>query len=689
MKGGVESRLPSITRLSDFPRKETVYVGTIRSPVSNGSIISMSLPHLPRDYRSITADDIPGSRMLSVLGASVPVLASGRVSYRGEPVALIVGPDKRKVAEAIALTRVRIEEEPADYSFETCNSSRLVAKDGLESGNVEAALKSAVQVIEGDYRVGPQDHYYSEPQGSAAAFDYDKLVIFSSTQWPFHVRDAVATTLGVSKDEVIVRPTLLGAHLDGKLWYPSLLACHAALASMLCGRSALLLLTRPEDFLYTTKRAPVLASYRAGLDKSGRLVAIDARIIINTGAYAPFAKELVTRSMNSALGGYSCPNVRISVRAVKTNLPPMGAFIGLGTGPMNFAVERLVEDCASAHDLDPSEWRSINAADKGDRTLGASLKRAVPYEALTTRLLAISDYPRKRSSFELIRKRRADPSAAPGYGIGLAFGPQMAASSFGRVGADAPSVEVTLTKDSMLTIRTSMSPGSRSTIEIWKQSAATSLGLQPSAVVIMQPSTDTVPDSGPGTLSRNVSVITKLIETACAGLASKRFREALPITVRKTQRARSSKAVPESPLEDASWGGAVVELELDPVDGLPSVRGIWIVVKAGRILSNDAVMMTMKHDAAAALGLCLGEHLDLSKGPADMDDLRGYHLPRIKDAPRIVVDFLEDDSDPQGIGELAYALIPPAFANALSQALDVPWNTLPLGAMNYPHGARS
>jgi len=689
MKTGSESRLPSITRLSDFPREEAVYVGTIRSPVSRGSIVSMSLPHLPRDYRSITADDIPGNRILNAQGAMVPVLASGRVSYRGEPVALIVGPDKLKVAEAIALTRVRVEEEAADYGFESCESSRVVAEDRMESGNVEAALRSAARIIEGDYRVGPQDHYYSEPQGSAAAFDYDKLVVFSSTQWPFHVRDSVAATLGVSKNEVIVRPTLLGAHLDGKLWYPSLLACHAALASMLCGRPSLLLLTRPEDFLYTTKRSPMLASYRAGLDVSGNLVAIDARIMINTGAYAPFAQELVSRSIRSAAGGYACPNMLVTARAVRTDLPPMGAFVGLGTGPMSFAVERLAEDCAAAHELDPSEWRLQNAACRGDTTLGAPLRRAVPYDAIATRLLAISDYPRKRSSFELIRKRRADPSAAPGYGIGLAFGHQMAASVFSRTGAEAPSVEVTLSKDSRLTIRTSMSPGSRDTIDIWKKSAASSLGLQPAAVMIMEPSTDMVPDSGPSTLSRNVSVVTKLIETACSGLASKRFREALPITVKKTLRARSSKAAKESPLEDASCGGAVVELELDPVDGLPTVRGIWIVVKAGRILSNEAVIRTMKHDAAAALGLCLGEHLDLSKGPADQDDLRGYHLPRLKDAPRIVVDFLDDDSDPQGIGELAYALIPPAFANALSQALDVPWNTLPLGNSDSPFGDRS
>ena len=101
MKAAREERLEPITRLSDFPRADAVYVGTVRSPSSRGSIASISLPHLPRDYRSITADDIPGARTLGKDAAFVPILAEGRVRYKGEPVALIVGPDEGKVAECI------------------------------------------------------------------------------------------------------------------------------------------------------------------------------------------------------------------------------------------------------------------------------------------------------------------------------------------------------------------------------------------------------------------------------------------------------------------------------------------------------------------------------------------------------------------------------------------------------------
>ena len=682
MRAGQGARLSSLSmlsRLSDFPRMEAVYVGTVRSPVSRGTITSMSLPHLPQGYRSITADDIPGEKDLSSYGASIPVLAYGRVKYRGQPIALIVGPERRKVSEAISLSQVRVDEETAEYSFETPESSRVLQSRRFDSGDVDAALSSAVHVIEGEYRVGPQDHYYPEPQGSAAAFDYDKLVIYSSTQWPFHVRAAVAATLGVRPDELIVRTTLLGPHLDGKLWYPSLLACHAGLAAVLCGRPALLLLSREEDFLYTTKRAPTTASYRAGLDADGRLLALDAAIMVNMGSDAPFADTLTDRALNAAAGAYSCPNVRIVTRAVATDLPPMGAFTGLGAGPVTFAVERLAEDCAAAMDIDPSEWRSINIAGRGDKTLGAALKRATPYQSLSSRLLAASDYPRKRSSYELIRKRRADPSSAPGFGIGLAFGSQMPAGDFGHAGSEAPTIELTLSKDSTLTIRTSTLPCSEKAIDILKRSAAQSLGIQVEAVMLESTGTDNAPDTGPCALSRNISIVSHLVSAACEGLRTKRFREALPITVRKSQRARSRRAAPESPLDNSAWGGAVVELELDHVDGYPMVRGIWLAAKAGRILSSDEARRTLEHDAVVALGLCMGETLDLSKGPAGVEDLRRYRLSRIKDAPPVYVEFIDDDTDPKGIGELAYTLVPPAFANALTQALDASWNTLPTG----------
>lgn len=459
--------------------------------------------------------------------------------------------------------------------------------------------------------------------------------------------------------------------MDGKLWYPSLLACHAALAAYAGARPALLALTREEDFLNTGKRAPALVSVRAGLDAEGRLEALDCGIAFNVGAYDPLASEMARRAAEAAGGAYYCPNLRVSAHTVSTNLPPMGALAGLGTGPVWFGMERLAEDCAEAFDMDPSAWRELNASPPGGKVPGW---RPVPYREIVAPLLSASDYPRKRSAYELLRKRAAEPSESSGFGIGLAFGRQDPARDFGRGGSAAPAVEVALSKDGKLSIRASAVPSSRAAAESWKRMAADILGLRPSSVSIEAVETDKVPDSGPAALSRTVSVVTRLVQSACEGLGTKRFREALPITVRRSQKARKKSS------DDVAWAGAVVELALDPVDAAPKILGVWMSVAAGRLVSEAVAARTIERDAALAIGMCLGERLDLRDGPPSEDDLRRYRLPRDLEAPPIRVAFVGDEAEPRGIGELAFALIPPAFANALGQAMDSRSDAMPIEA---------
>jgi isoquinoline 1-oxidoreductase beta subunit len=150
--------------------------------------------------------------------------------------------------------------------------------------------------------------------------------------------------------------------------------------------------------------------------------------------------------------------------------------------------------------------------------------------------------------------------------------------------------------------------------------------------------------------------------------------------VRKSQRTGGRDGPQELSMEPAAWAGVVVELSLSAIDNAPSIRGVWIVAKAGRLLSPSEAVRTLEHDATVAIGMCIGERLDLSEGPASEDDLRRYRLPRLEEAPPVHVEFLEDGAEALGIGELAYSLVPPAFANALSQALDAHQDALPLGS---------
>ncbi|MGD9938562.1 MAG: xanthine dehydrogenase family protein molybdopterin-binding subunit [Clostridia bacterium] len=657
--------------------EHALHVATIRSPVSKGVIKSINIPHLPRDYRSFTAEDFPGSPDIQLFGVSIPILAPGRVSYRGQPIALIAGPDRQRVAEAVRLTRLVIEEEPAVFGFETWDSSRIAASSELQGGDVDGALGKAELVVERDFRLGAHYHYYPETHRAYAVFDYDKLKIHSSTQWPFQVRQAVARSLAVKDEEVVVLPVMTGPHLDGKLWYPSLIACQVALVAMLCGKPAVLILSRFEDFMYTTKRAPVLASYRVGMDNEGHLLAMDVRIAINVGAHSPLAEELAARSALLASGVYSCLNFRVSARSINTNLPPMDAYAGMGSSTTFFGMERMARDCAAALDMDPNEWRIMNLASRGDPGAGRFLKKNIPYDEVVQPLLRTSDYPRKRSAYELLRKRRADPGMPPGFGIGLAFGFQSSGGLSGGPGMETATIEAELSKS--LTIRTSSVPGSIETIDIWKRLAADTIGIDPSLVQVESVGTDRVPDAGPSTMSRNIGIITKLVTGACEGIRTRRFREALPITVRKSYRPRLQKAEIVSPMDGATWAGAVVETGMDPISLRPQILGIWLSVKCGRLLSRSTARRALENGATTAVGLCMGEYLDLSDGSPKASAMATYRLPRLTDLPPVHIHFVEDDSsDSLGLGELACSLIPAAFANAIGQAIDAPWDSLPI-----------
>lgn len=663
MKQKADGQSYQLRRVSDFQEDDMVWVGTIRSPSSKGQVSSVSIPHLNRDYRSIVADNIPGSRILSLSGASVPVLAANRVSYKGEPIALIVGPNRQRVAEAVRLSKVVIEEEKPELDFECFDSGREIGRETLVRGDAESILKKADTVLHAEYRSSPQDHYYPEPQGAAASFDYDKLVVYTSTQWPFQVRDVVQSVLGVKPDEVIVRPTLLGPHLDGKLWYPSLLAAHAAIVARLCKKPALLLLSREEDFLYTTKRTPMLCSVQASIDENGKLLAMDARVALNIGAYGPLAKAILERSVETLSGMYACDHVRIRAGAVSTNLPPMGAFAGLGAMNLSFARERLADECATAAGLDPARWRMENLR-------GSAKKKQTAWMELEQKLLSSSDFGRKHSAYELMRKRRDDPKRASGFGIGLAFAAQPGAAETPGAGAR---VEVELSKDLRLSIATSALPGTSGTAQVWKAEAANIIGIDEAAVSIAPVSTDMVPDSGPASSSRGVAIISRLIVQACETIRERRFREGLPIRVAKSHRASKSQVG-----DYGSWAGAVVELRLDPLDRRPIVRGVWIAAKAGRILSQARAEASLARDASVAIGLCLAERLNLST-PASTPEFLGYQLHRLKDKMPIHAFMLDSPEQPypSGIGELAYLTIPAAYANAMGQALDRSWNTFP------------
>jgi len=661
------------------------HAALVRSPVARGKLRGVDVPKLSHGNVVIRAADIPGQNFMEGFGDDPPILAADEVRYIGEPVAVIAGPDKSIVDRLASECLVRVDPLPAEYSYEKFSSERLAAKRTAVFGDPDAAFEKAARIVEGVYRTGRQEHWYAEPQGALASFAYDKMDIYTATQWPFHVRSSVAAVLDVRDEDIVVHPCEVGVHLDGKIWYPSLLSAYVALAALVCRKPVKLFLTREEDLLYSPKRPPAVIRHRAAVGENGELLALEARAVVDVGASAPFSEETLDRLCLGALGAYRCPAVRVEGFAVRTNTPPSGPFAGFGLAQAFFAVERQVSRIAETSGIDPVDWRKAYALGRGDALpTGAPLKEAVPAAELVDTVVSMSDYRRKWASYELLKRGRDGRGDGPLRGIGVALAYQGNGFLSNGTVPGSFAVEVTLEKDGSLEIRTSAVSGSRETAALWRRVAAEALSIPDAEVRIASNRTDTAPDSGPSSLSRNVTVVSRLIERCCLAIRKQRFRDPLPITVRRVvKNARGMNwdgaRMEVSPFAQFSWGAAVVEVEIDPILYVPSVRGVWLCVDGGHILSERKARSSLENAAIHALGWASRERIEPADGTFSVGEPLHYDLALPSSSPPIKIDFLwADSSVPKGIGELPFSCVPAAFAQAVSQAAGVSFDAIPL-----------
>jgi CO/xanthine dehydrogenase Mo-binding subunit len=430
---------------------------TVRSPAANCILKDIHCPTLENQYRLIRASDIPGQNRL--LGSSVPLLASKELCYIGEPVAILVGPDVAKLEYLAA--RIVVETETAKggpdaapvFSIDSDNAETIVQvmldtesfpknvslpKEKSETGGEPDAPASLRQeagaaddstadaadapvmhkpepvVVAGSYRTGAQEHWYSEPHGAIADILDEGVIVYTATQWPTHVKQSVAEALSLPAGAVSVKTADLGLHFDGKIWYPSLIAVHAALAAFITKRPVKLMLIREEDFLFSPKRPKTMLDFSSLLDPNGEPYETTVNIRSGFGAETFFAEEMLDSIARAAAGHYRLGHIRVKAEAVKTNLPPACPFAGFGAAQGFFALERHVAKIADTVRMDGSEWRGHHYNEKKFP--------ADELEKLTGDLMKQCDYKRKWAAYELLRRRWGETGGKmrPMRGIGIA-----------------------------------------------------------------------------------------------------------------------------------------------------------------------------------------------------------------------------------------------------------------------------
>jgi CO/xanthine dehydrogenase Mo-binding subunit len=361
-------------------------------------------------------------------------------------------------------------------------------------------------------------------------------------------------------------------------------------------------------------------------------------------------------------------------------------------------MERHVSRIADTLGMDPAEWRKLNSiGPQKTLAIGATVKDPIRLDALLDTAATMSDYRRKWASYELLRKRRrsdgeedrldfAKSSQETFRGIGIACAYQGSGFMYHGAGRGNYSVEATLDKEGILEIRASIIPRNNETFPIWRSIAMETLALEADAVRIVFSAAGKSPDSGPDTLSRDITILTRLVERACGNIKKQRFRDPLPITVRRSYRPSKAqswtgKVFDPQAFSLLSWGAAVVEVEIYPYEYTPKIRGAWLGVDAGKVLSESQARRSLKFSTIQALGWASREQLSYVEGQIPLRHIYDYDIPSPPDIPPVHIDFIWNDTvNPKGIGELPFSCIPAAYAQAVSQAVDHPFEKIPITA---------
>jgi xanthine dehydrogenase molybdenum-binding subunit len=364
-------------RLCDHPRARILRIDTAKAAAHPGVAAV------------VTAADVPGERAQGSLTRDWrQLVAEGETTaYVGDVVAAVAADTRHAAREAAALVEVEYEVlEPVSSPFEP--GSRTLSVSRVERGDVDSALAGAAHVVTESFRTQFVEHAFLEPEAALAVPAGDgSLRVFSQGQGIWDDRRQLASFLGVPERAVRVTQVATGGAFGAK--EDLNVQAHAALLATVTRRPVLVTLTRKQSLRFHAKRHAMWLDYTAGCDEQGRLVAVRARIVGDTGAYASVGDKVLERAAGHACGAYRVPNVDVEAKAMYTNNPPCGAMRGFGVSQANFAIEGILDLLAERVGIDGWEIRWRNALEAGDR-FGTG-QRLGPGVGLKRTLLAVRD----------------------------------------------------------------------------------------------------------------------------------------------------------------------------------------------------------------------------------------------------------------------------------------------------------
>ena len=350
--------------------KGELHCGLVYSPDAHACVRRLdTTPALavPGVVCAVTAADV-AHNVWGTIFQDQPIIAAAEVNFVGEVVAVVSAETKEALAKGLAAVVVEWEKLPAIRTVVEAVAAKsfIGSERTIAAGDVVGALERSPHRVAGTLEIGGADHFYLESQAAVVYPREDgQLEVHSSTQHPTETQHVVAEACGVRFSDVVCIAKRLGGGFGGKESQAAPIAAYAALIAKKTGRAARLVLSKDDDMIITGKRNPFRIEYQCGFDADGRIIALDAMLYADGGAYADLSTAIMERAMLHCDNAYFIQNMRVRGQVCRTNFHPHTAFRGFG-GPKGVAlIESVIEDIARVVGRDALDVRILNCYGPG------------------------------------------------------------------------------------------------------------------------------------------------------------------------------------------------------------------------------------------------------------------------------------------------------------------------------------
>ncbi|NHC40574.1 xanthine dehydrogenase family protein [Bacillus sp. MM2020_1] len=687
--GKVSGQLPYI---SDVKVENMEYGVLVRSPIAYGKIISIQLPGLPEGYEAVGAEDIPGPNYVKIIKEDQPIFANEWVNYIGEPILMLVGKDLNILYSLLKEVKVNIEEHQAIYTLEEAikqKSAAGVIMASYEFGEsldlISSIEQGAHQIIEEEYDTGYQEHVYLEPQGMLAIYKEDEIEVQGSMQCLYYIKNALLSALACGDDDVRVVQSPTGGGFGGKEEFPSMMACHVAVAAKAVKKSVMLVFDRSEDMLVTTKRHPAKLNYRTAVDKEGNILSLSVEIYLDGGANVGLSSVVLQRALINSAGVYNIPHFHAKGYVLKTNTVPNGAFRGFGA-PQSFAgIESHLGHLSKLANIESLEYKRKYLVKQGDPTITKGIFRdPILVEDMIEDLIKTSEYKRKKQEFQ--RFNQQNQRYKKGIGTSL-FLHGCGFTGSGERDHIKATVKLVKSKDDKVMLKISNSDMGQGILTTLCKIVAKELDLPYEDVLYPYPDTKEVPDSGPTVASRTTMIVGKLLERAAKKLKTQWQlgveQEVVEHYVHREMIPWDEKTFTGDAYPAYSWGVNIVELEVDTITGNVKLEKVYGNYEVGKVI--DDRIMKGQIDGGLAQGLAYGylEKMTSKQGKIQQKSISDYGPPTSLDVVPIeskVFDnpYADGPYGAKGAGELTLIGGAPAVQAAIEDALQTSFQQIPI-----------